>query len=1231
MKSLAFFKESYFYILAIILLSSCAGKNEKVTSTAISLNLNKIIDTSKGAGGIVLYGLKTAGGFESFGKIIAAGAHDPILPLSNGKWKFFAIAWEGPGNFEGVVRCADGPEVNLNGANLNVSLTLSNANCNNGMWSPVSLNQNISGVYSFADTNIVNCIDISGVSAYGDQSKCSSSTDRSNKGHFGSFKVAFREFMQKEGNYNTFGSIESTCQSISSTTAPDDSMASSSLNIPQGNSAIPLSTSVTGFYGRWACETDNGAGREYFFRNGLNNIISGSKFYTNYSSSTYTTQLFLSVSDNDICSSGTRTAKTLAQEFSGGTGVASRPYVLCNKTQFNQIGGSGFSSIVNKHFRLAADLDFLGTANALTPIGDAFTSLENHGSATDPSHSYAAVFEGANHKISNVYLKVTNNNFLGIFRQMTANAEVKNLTIDRMEINCTDSNSSTPIYCQKIGSIAGAAGGTSSVIKNIFVHSKIDGEDNVGGLIGEVKQDLNFTQVHAYAVINGGVNLGGLIGTISDGSVNITESSVRAYVDSDRSGNVDSCVGGVVGKSSTATTTITKVAARANLSGNKMIGGIIGSFLGPSGSTIEDTYFMGTLRGNNIYDKYADIGGIVGSLGSIPSMHRTIAPAVLIDFKRRDSDLDWSEENGAYAGGLIGNATSGCANVGSNSYFSSSNNTSGAWDGNAAAGCGTYATQANLKLHSIYSSSFGSTYYSNDGTKTWVLASANDTYDYPRLSFELAIENKVPYLKRPCSGLFTTAVGAGTSASPYWVCTITQFEAMSTSSYYILKNDIVYEGSSAKSSPIFSSGVYHLDGDNRGIYGLSFTGNAATTKLSIFDSLNSGSVIKNLKLGGFTVDFAASALTSSPNVSILADSNVGTIDKVESFGHLMKFVDVHITSNSVYLSGIANLNSGTIQNSYSSFLLESKIDNSGATGSFYTSGMIYSNSGTILNSISAFELLYNSVTVGFNSTATHFYSGVTAFNNSAGIINQVDARGYLQIVNTSTAAGGKISGLVYNNNGLITDSVSSLGSNLSYFNGSIAGLAYTNSSGSTVRRSFYKNTYGQNYLSNAMPTDYNGTIITNSGTSTENFCHDSSQTSLSGTLSMANVTTLTGAATAFNTELNTGDIICVGTQCRAIASVDSPTQVTTTASWSSPSGSLYKGAIGPGCVSSYTYSLSSGYFMAPSGICSYAWSIADDIYSSSGYTWIFTDSTSPPFLKDPGVQEKSIFLGTAYF
>ena len=1219
--------------LGLLFLFSCAGKMEKKTKTAFSLNLNKIVDVSQGAGGVMLYGLKTFGGSESFARVISTNTPDPILPLTNGKWKFFAIAWEGPNQFEGTVRCAHSGEVNLEGNKINVSLILNNANCNNGMWSPVGMTLS-AGIYTFPRTDFVNCIGLSTVTGYGQQVECSTSTsNRLNKGHFGSFKVGISEFWQKDGLYNIGTKVLSACKAITSSTPPDDAVATSALNIPQGNSQIPLATVILGYFGKIACESTNGGAKEYFFKNGVNNPIGGTKFFTQQNGTGfYDSQIYLSVSDSEVCSDSTRAAKTAAQGFAGGSGSSDRAYIICTKAQLNEIGGDNFvnSQYYNKHFRLASNLNYQNEENAFIPLGDAYTAHET-GTPTAAAHSYTGIFEGANHTISNIYLNVEENNHLGFVRLLGSAGVVKNLVMDRMRIDCDSST-----YCLKVGSIAGASGGTSaSILKNIYVHSVISGYKKIGGLIGEISLSTTISQAHADVMVSGTQYLGGFVGFGDAGTNTITESTVQAFVSTPDKTDLETFSGGVLGDNTgSSRMIITKMAVRGEIQGIKMVGGIIGRFFGDSGSLLEDSYFIGVVKGF-AYDKNASIGGMVGFMGSTPTYNRVIAPSVFVDYKRLDVDHDWEEESGAQSGGLVGTGTN-CNGLLTYSYSGGHDNTSGSWDGDTFSGCAnTKKSQTELKTYTNYLSTWAwsSTNISTDGTKTWVLSSADNGYDYPRLSFELALEATIPYLKRPCSGVFGTTVGAGTAASPYWVCDITQFEAMSPNTYYILKNDIDYDSANAKSGPIFSAGKYLLNGNDHQIAGTTFTGVAATTKLSLFDALNSGSEIKNLKLRGFNFDFGSSVMTTNSEVAILANSNAGTVTNIESSGHNIRIVGVDLNDKNFSLAGLVCNNTGTIQSSDIGYNFEGKLLLTGSDGNFYASGVAQNNSGTITTTRTDFSSHYNSVLATYNSNLNHYYSGVAAFNDVGGTISKVEERGFIQFINT-TAAAGKISGIVYTNNGTISDVSVKHGSSLTNFNGDIAGLANINSASKTIRRSFYNNYYGTNSMMSAIPTNYSGTIITNNGTSTENFCHDSSQSTLTGTVSNAGGLALVGIATLFNADLVSGNTVCVGTECRVVNVVTDDTHLSVTSSWGTPTGSIYKQHIGSGCVRSESYSLTAGVFaVSSSGVSSSNWTMSNSLSSTSGYVWALdgASSISPPLLIYDWVGDKMSFLDSAYF
>ena len=211
----------------------------------------------------------------------------------------------------------------------------------------------------------------------------------------------------------------------------------------------------------------------------------------------------------------------------------------------------------------------------------------------------------------------------GLFSSTTADAEIKDVTLDNFNVEAnasntgilvdtnagnienvkiTNSNITTGNAAILFSSVGGLAGTSSGTISNSSVDVDIDGAfDAVGGLIGHNTGTI--TDSLTSGTITGVKNyqVGGLVGE-NDGTISGSSSTV------DVEGHTN--IGGLVGLNNSGT--ISDSHAEGSVSGNSA-GGLIGN---NNGGTIDNSYATGNVEGN---DK---TGGLIGvNSGTITDSH----------------------------------------------------------------------------------------------------------------------------------------------------------------------------------------------------------------------------------------------------------------------------------------------------------------------------------------------------------------------------------------------------------------------------------------------------------------------------------------------------------------------------------------------------------------------------------------------------------------------------------
>ena len=270
------------------------------------------------------------------------------------------------------------------------------------------------------------------------------------------------------------------------------------------------------------------------------------------------------------------------------------------------------------------------------------SSLSNY----EAKENFAGTFLGNGYTIKNL----TSDG--GLFSSTTADAEIKDVTLDNFNVEAnasntgilvdtnagnienvkiTNSNITTGNAAVLFSSVGGLAGTSSGTISNSSVDVDINGAfDAVGGLIGHNTGTITDSLTSGTITGLNNYQVGGLVGE-NDGTITGSSSTV------DVEGHTN--IGGLIGLNNSGT--ISDSHAEGSVSGNSA-GGLIGN---NNGGTIDNSYATGNVEGN---DK---TGGLIGSnSGTITDSHA-------------EGDVTGSNSTG----GLIG-MNSGSTSTITNSY-----------------------------------------------------------------------------------------------------------------------------------------------------------------------------------------------------------------------------------------------------------------------------------------------------------------------------------------------------------------------------------------------------------------------------------------------------------------------------------------------------------------------------------------------------------------------------------
>lgn len=1222
------FKNAFKIFCLLLLCLSCAGKKEGKTTAHFGLKIAAVIDSSAGAGGVMLYG-QGADGQGAFGKYIPAGSPDLVLDLPNGNWQFMVLAWAGPLAFDGVVRCAKA-QATLDGQAVSVPLTLNNTNCNDAIFGGTYFN---GSEYQFAsDVDMGSCRDISSITANDSTNMNKCVRANGNIGHAWSFQVVMKEYANLADTPVPVAGQEIVSDCMIQDPAPSASFNTAFMtgHVPVGAPGSPFETRVRAFYGSTDCGVSNAAGfKEFIFPNGLHASIPGTVSYPGSN----TLRLFLQVGDGDVCS-GERLSRA---PYAAGMGTLDFPNIICTASQWNNINANydanGLGNAQTQIFLLGSNIDFgYGT---FAPIGNDLTTA-------DETTPFTGRLYGNNHRIGGIWLDESETNDVGIFRQLGSGAEVRDLYVDPIMLDCDTVGTN----CSNFGAIAGETTGAPTItIDNVKVYGEIYAYGSLGGVVGlNTSSNLTISNAHVSMDIRGkGENNGGILGeNDAAATINLTTSSAHGKIRALEfpGAPADANAGGIIGNADGAGT-ISKVSFRGYVSGYRNVGGLIGFF---DGLTLTDAYSQAVVESTNHSGNDANVGGAIGNMLS-GSMDRVIIPdGIQISRTNSFSLSSATGENLATTGGLVGAHGGGSCG---NSFFRGHNNSTGSFGitpiAGAASACGTYLTNwADGHNSATYSGPWSGQYVAGTGTtEAWSHLDAGD--DFPWLTHEIALVSTVPYLARPCNGNFAATLGAGTAADPRWVCSLSDFNSMGTSLYYILKRPFDIKTSTAATSATFGIGAYKIDGNDNYIALPDYNLNTIAQSIGFIEGLSSGGQVKNMTLGAGVIQITAGPGSGSPindvtTAAILTPQNDGGIANVKIYGgnivSNLQYVGSTGAGGDLRLGGVVGTNNGSIDGVFSDVSLWVETVGTGVSSG---DGYIKMASFAVVNNSTISAVKANGgVDLGSTggsdaSINNHFVSGFVVENGPAASITDVSTYAHASIHNFGATGSGFLAGLVAGQNqGSITRALVQNNFYTDKMNGTVAGIANVHS-GSMTQVIYHNSSYSQYFTD--LPTTLAGISASGGGTTSDVYCIDETQYSILGSFTTSSTSnTDYGSDPTFETFADSsGDIVCVSYDTGATllcgflvgpASANSATISTTPWTAAGSPDYVQAGRGLDGCAEEATYDFTGNVFSfttskssvpTPASI-STTWNMVGEGVDPSTADWFFESSSSPPHL-----------------
>jgi len=305
-----------------------------------------------------------------------------------------------------------------------------------------------------------------------------------------------------------------------------------------------------------------------------------------------------------------------AGNYAGGDGSMENPFQIQTAVQLDELGQHSEDWVEGTYFVLTDDIDLSGYDGE-----EGRPEFHTIGTG-DGGRSFAGVFDGAGHTISNLTLDLTNG-YVGLFGYLYgASGEVKNVGL--IDINVSGegavgglvgyNSGGRIIGCYANGSVSGQlevigglVGYNRGEVINCSYTGNVSGSSNVGGLVGYNRGEV----IDSYFTgnVSGSYNIGGLVGyssggrivgCYSAGSVSWTEVP-RSYIQG---------VGGLVGYNREGS--IIESYSESSVSGGDYVGGLIGCneikgrYYDEQPDMVSRCYATGDVTGND------HVGGLMG-------------------------------------------------------------------------------------------------------------------------------------------------------------------------------------------------------------------------------------------------------------------------------------------------------------------------------------------------------------------------------------------------------------------------------------------------------------------------------------------------------------------------------------------------------------------------------------------------------------------------------------------
>ncbi|MFV0540712.1 MAG: GLUG motif-containing protein [Aestuariibaculum sp.] len=323
--------------------------------------------------------------------------------------------------------------------------------------------------------------------------------------------------------------------------------------------------------------------------------------------------------------------RVFAQTYSGGSGTEADPFQIANKTDLQYLSEN--SSEWSYYFVQTADIIFdvadFQDGGSFYNEGEGFIPI----AGGNNGELFTGSYNGNNYTIDGLVINRENSAGVGLFGSVNNSSSI-GFAIGNLGLTNTN--------IQGQGNVGGLIGRLENGnIDNCFVTGTVVGNGNiVGGLIGFAPMMTSVVNncYTAATVTSGMAWVGGLIG-------NSMATITNCYATGEVTSLENGYAGGLVGDSAGP---ISNCYATGNVSGPIYTGGLVGNTF----STISNCYATGSVTKTGTYDEeYANIGALIGGTHpSNPALENNI-------WNTETSGQTKGVGNNASAEGVIGKTT----------------------------------------------------------------------------------------------------------------------------------------------------------------------------------------------------------------------------------------------------------------------------------------------------------------------------------------------------------------------------------------------------------------------------------------------------------------------------------------------------------------------------------------------------------------------------------------------